>query len=83
MIPATSNQLENNLTEVSMGWISECSRLSLMSAEEKCVLNASAISAGGTMCKIVNMIHFGMLTDLGCQRALAMQKVFRTVLGNP
>lgn len=77
MIPAMSNEIEDNQVEASKGWISEGDRLSLR--EAKYALNASAISTGDSMHKVLNTMNFGV----GCERALKMWKACRTGLGDP
>lgn len=54
--PAKSNEMENNLTEVTVGWISECGILPLLRVEETYVLIASAISTGNSALRVLKMM---------------------------
>lgn len=58
VMPATSNEPEDSLAEVSIGWISECNRLSIMGAGKKQVLNAPAMSLGDYRRKVPNKMKF-------------------------
>lgn len=81
-IPATSNGMKNNLTEISVGWISECIWLSLMWVKEKHVLNASALSAVYCMPEMLKMMTSGIAEQFGCERASNIWEVFWVSLVN-
>lgn len=65
MTLSTLNRMEENITEVSMGWISECGRLFVMRVE-KYALNNSAVP----MRKKLKMIKFRTADELGRKQAL-------------
>lgn len=70
MMPETSNEMGDNLNEVSMGWISEYSRLPLIRAKENYNLDASANFTEGSMRRVLNMMMFEIADELGWKRAL-------------
>lgn len=53
-----------------------------MRVEEKCVLNAFAISTRDCMIKVLMMMEFGMADVLGHERALKTLEAFWTELGD-
>lgn len=55
--------MEVNLTEVDLGWISECGSLLIMVVEEKNLMDALAISTGDCMHKKSNLIKFVLAGD--------------------
>lgn len=83
MMTETSNKVETNTFLVSMGQISGCDRLTLMRVEGKYVFEASGMSTGDYMCKLLNMMKVRMAEELGRERALNIWEVFRTGFGEP
>lgn len=75
-IPATSNEMEYNLTEVSMGCASDYRRLSLMTVEQDYLLTDSAMSTRYPRRKMLRTKKFGIADKFGCKQALKMRNVF-------
>lgn len=59
MRPAMWSEMEDKLTQVRMGWISEFGRLSLMRVKKNYVLNASAMSTVDSIREVFDMMKFG------------------------
>lgn len=82
-MPATSDGMENNLIEVSTGWISECGWLSLMIAEQEFVLNAYVMFTGDSIPNLLSMMNFEKADELSCEWASNIWAVFWIGLGYP
>lgn len=49
MVPEASDELKDNRTQVRIWWITECSRLLLMTTDKRYVANAFSMFAGDTV----------------------------------
>lgn len=74
--------MEDNLTLVSMGWISERSRLPLTKIKGKYMPNAPSKLKRGYKPNVLHMMKFEVAEELGRERALKIWKFLRTGLEN-
>lgn len=82
MMPTTSNEMRDNLTEVSIGWISEFGRNLLLRSKDKYALTASATYTGDSARVPLTMWMSGMAEELGNEVALKIWQVPLTRSGN-